>query len=191
MKTQICTKCGTERELNEDNFETQAPGQFNRECKPCRNARLKNWRDGKLKKDPFYAHKKALRELYKTTKEWFDNKLESQSGHCALCPATDQTEGGKRLSVDHDHNCCPNKRTCGKCLRGLLCFNCNKKLGMLEKFLAQAKIVPKPGTWTEKALAYLKHYEDKAIEAYAATIPDISFIIGPGRPYILTNVQIP
>jgi hypothetical protein len=129
-----------------------------------RNAYHKSWRDSKAKEDPFYSHKKALRELYKTTKEWYDSKLAEQYGHCALCDALQQTEKGegKRLSVDHDHSCCPNKHACGKCNRGLLCFNCNKRLAALEAFLEDAMVFPyliRSASWTYKALQYLRHYE--------------------------------
>lgn len=122
-----------------------------------RNAYHKRWRETKTADDPFYIHRKALKELYKTTKEWYDSKLAEQGGHCALCPAT--SSGPVRLSVDHNHRCCKNKRTCGKCNRGILCFNCNKLLGHLETFLEQStSVVPKWDTWLENALLYLTKY---------------------------------
>jgi hypothetical protein len=126
-----------------------------------RNLYHKRWRDEKAVNDPFYSHKKALKELYKTTKEWYDAKLLEQNNHCALCPATQQSASGKRLSVDHDHDCCPTKRACGKCNRGLLCFNCNKRLGHLEAFLYESFHRPEPydGTWLERALKYLDSYK--------------------------------
>ena len=49
----------------------------------------------------------------------------------------------KRLQVDHDHNCC--KRGCVKCLRGLLCLSCNKKLYAIED-----------RQWLQAALDYLE-----------------------------------
>jgi hypothetical protein len=52
--------------------------------------------------------------------------MEEQQGKCAICGRS-----GEWLAVDHDHRCCPPERkTCGRCVRGLLCSNCNSGLGM-------------------------------------------------------------
>jgi hypothetical protein len=42
--------------------------------------------------------------------------------------------GKHRLSchVDHDHGCCTGKRTCGRCVRGIVCGRCNLILGAVE-----------------------------------------------------------
>jgi len=129
-----------------------------------RHQYLHDWRMNAQRKDPDYLRRKALRELYHTTVEWYERKLKEQDGHCALCSAIQQSKHGKRLSVDHDHGCCSKKRACGNCNRGLLCFNCNKKLGMFEILLREtvpelSTIVPILGTWLDRALKYLDSYK--------------------------------
>lgn len=70
------------------------------------------------------AREKALRSKYGITLEDFNTLLTRQDGRCAICQTDDP--GGKGVfHVDHDHACCPGQRTCGQCLRGLLCFSCN------------------------------------------------------------------
>ena len=67
---------------------------------------------------------------YGLTPDQYDDILEEQSGVCAICGNTCAT--GRNLAVDHCH-------TTGE-VRGLLCFNCNSKLAVLEdeRWLAAA-----------------------------------------------------
>jgi len=44
---------------------------------------------------------------------------------------------GQQVCIDHD--CCDaEKRSCGKCIRGLLCLSCNTALGHIERKYAMA-----------------------------------------------------
>lgn len=45
---------------------------------------------------------------------------------CEVCGSTGS------LHIDHDHNCCPKLPACGNCVRGMICTNCNKALGMVK-----------------------------------------------------------
>jgi len=67
---------------------------------------------------------------YGITPADYDAILIAQGGGCAGCGAATSRDG-RRLAVDHDHRCCPGSRSCGKCVRGLLCTNCNRGLGRL------------------------------------------------------------
>jgi hypothetical protein len=71
-----------------------------------------------------------LKDRYGITLQLYNDMLDSQNGHCAICPATPEEVG--TLCVDHDHSCCPESKTCGKCLRGLLCPRCNTAIGLLD-----------------------------------------------------------
>ena len=71
----------------------------------------------------------SLKWLYNITQEQYDQLLESQNGLCAICY---KPPGARRLAVDHDHDCCPGKKSCGQCIRGLLCGRCNIGLGYFQ-----------------------------------------------------------
>jgi hypothetical protein len=73
---------------------------------------------------------------YGLTQEQFRQLLESQDYRCAMC----HDPFDKTVCVDHDHSCCPDeKRSCGRCVRGLLCRACNTALGHIERRYAQAR----------------------------------------------------
>lgn len=71
---------------------------------------------------------------YNLTPEAYAEMLEAQGGVCKICeqPETQRNVNGdiKMLAVDHDHACCPEpSRSCGLCVRALLCGRCNQILG--------------------------------------------------------------
>ena len=75
---------------------------------------------------------------FKLSLEDYEALFETQGGVCELCkkPETKihHVSGEvQRLAVDHDHACCPTVPTCGKCVRGLLCHECNTLLGKIER----------------------------------------------------------
>lgn len=38
-----------------------------------------------------------------------------------------------RLVTDHDHECCPGARSCGVCVRGIVCYDCNNIEGKIRQ----------------------------------------------------------
>lgn len=97
---------------------------------------------------PREARDTHLRSLYNITLEQYEAMVESQDGKCAACDQVPSTT----LHVDHDHSCCSGKKSCGVCVRGLLCRNCNAGAGILGDSPARLR-----------GLAdYLEHHADRA-----------------------------
>lgn len=65
---------------------------------------------------------------YGITLEDYDKMVEERGGRRDICGTVPE----KRLHVDHDHSCCSGRRSCGDCIRGLLCSRCNLMLGMMN-----------------------------------------------------------
>ena len=68
-----------------------------------------------------------LLDLYGLTADDVDALIAATGHQCPLCERTTD-----RWAVDHDHSCCPGKRSCGACVRGVLCHDCNRGLGMFQ-----------------------------------------------------------
>ena len=82
------------------------------------------------------AHVRSMNlKRFGLTLEEYEVMLAAQGGVCAACGGAETSASGgvavNSLSVDHDHSCCEGQRSCGKCVRGLLCNRCNRALGML------------------------------------------------------------
>ena len=108
----ICVVCG-------DEFHAQVKATAKYCTKKCKNL----------------AHADAqtncrLLSMYGITLAQKDAMLEEQGGVCKMCKNVNPN--GRELAVDHDHKCCPGKRSCGKCIRGLLCGTCNTGIGGLK-----------------------------------------------------------
>jgi hypothetical protein len=73
--------------------------------------------------------------------EHYEAQAALQGGCCAICG---ESVTHKKMCQDHDHACCPARKSCGSCLRALLCDHCNLGLRFMEK-----------SGWPEKAAAYL------------------------------------
>ena len=67
------------------------------------------------------------------TTDQYDALLASQGGTCAMdgCDRTDDG-AGRMLHIDHDHDCCPGDKSCGQCVRGLLCARHNVGIGFFN-----------------------------------------------------------
>ena len=77
----------------------------------------------------------SLRSRFNISLEHYEQLLAKQDGVCAICKQQETFVARgtlAKLCVDHNHNCCSGKKSCGKCVRGLLCHRCNLVLGHLK-----------------------------------------------------------
>jgi Recombination endonuclease VII len=72
------------------------------------------------------ADARILRE-YRVSRDWLNAELEKNNNLCKICYGAMD-----RFAIDHDHSCCPGKITCGNCVRGVICQNCNVGLGSFK-----------------------------------------------------------
>lgn len=122
-----CKKCEVEKELA--SF-VKSRKHYEHTCKTCKNIRQKERLVERGLKDQRGYN---LRAKYNLSMKEYDAMLADQGGVCAICK-TDSPGGrhnNKYFHIDHDHACCFDKVTCGKCICGLLCANCNTAIGLL------------------------------------------------------------
>ena len=86
-------------------------------CRPCATER-----------QPIYR----LKAKYGLTLEQFEAMLAEQDNRCAVCGGEFDFESHNGVCVDHNHACCSGQTTCGKCVRGILCGDCNQGLGRFK-----------------------------------------------------------
>lgn len=122
----------------------------------CSEGRKLRQQTMRAKWTPRYRREIVLR-THGATVEWYDARIQEQSGRCAICCAPEHQK--RHFHVDHDRAHCSGSKSCGQCNRGLLCDICNRRLGYLEKVLAMTQSIEAiPDSWLAKALAYLAQY---------------------------------
>lgn len=150
-----CTKCGLDKD--EDDFHLcrrNDPTKRRAQCKVCTNkdntarqaadpqkynARTTAWRAknpgraSQISRDWQLRHPKQFKAIVYRGRYNVDFEAlwQAQDGLCAVCHKPMLKEGKDPLSVcvDHDRTCCSGKKSCGKCVRGLIHRNCNLVLG--------------------------------------------------------------
>lgn len=118
----LCTSCSEWRDLSEFRLRKGTVDGYRGWCSPCE-------REDKL-----------IRR-YGISIEKYNSMLADQGGICPICRESEKdifNETGSRFCVDHDHNCCPGENSCGSCVRGLLCKNCNLAIGNLKDIADRA-----------------------------------------------------
>jgi hypothetical protein len=152
--TKTCGQCETELPVEQFHADARRLDGRYPWCKDCRRA----YQGSKRRTGPAFpskadydrARRQALKSApdyndrwlrnyfwtaYRLTPEQYGELLAKQGGRCAVCGTDDpgKSRGREvgRFAVDHDHDCCPGRNSCGRCIRGLLCRGCNTGIGLL------------------------------------------------------------
>lgn len=155
MESKVCTKC---HELKSWDAYYKFNGKPTSACRECVLSLYHRSPEGKKRKADYYrmninkARNSALIHWFGLPLIKYERMAEAQHGRCAICKKKDP-----KLSVDHDHSCCPSsgrrQRTCGKCIRALLCRECNYGLGFFKE----------NPTVLRAAIRYLSSFPKKAL----------------------------
>lgn len=131
--TRICNSCKEKKSLKAFPYNRRSNGEYylKTHCKKCSSRSSRDWNLKNLSRHQESKFKYNL-SFYGITPEQYKKKLEEQDGVCEICKCP-PSQGRSLLSVDHDHRCCPKGGSCGKCVRGLLCEDCNKAIGILKE----------------------------------------------------------
>lgn len=74
---------------------------------------------------------RQLRLKYVITLEEYEERT---ADGCELCGEKSE----RTYHVDHDHKCCKGTKTCGKCVRGIICHMCNVAVDKMQNGLMRA-----------------------------------------------------
>lgn len=72
------------------------------------------------------SHSRAV-TVYSMTAVQLDNLF--ARGACDICRTP---LGIGEFHIDHDHSCCPGEKSCGRCVRGVVCSGCNLGMGCFK-----------------------------------------------------------
>lgn len=126
VETSYCSKCNKNKPIASFCINRQRKSGLNGICKSCKKSYDGNNLEGN--------RNRKLKSNFGLTLKQYNAILNSQNGRCAICGQKEVAflHGKvKNLSVDHNHSCCSGVKSCGKCVRGLLCHKCNIAIGLL------------------------------------------------------------
>lgn len=121
-----CSHCKITKPIDRFSGSNRYASGYRSDCKDCCADQHQRWR----KKNPIRYKERITLWKYGINMQEYNRLFQIQGGMCAICKKH-QSELKMALGVDHNHSCCPGSRSCGKCVRGLLCQNCNVALGFM------------------------------------------------------------
>lgn len=135
METKFCADCKQHKPLSDFSWSRKNKGYSKRYphtyCKPCSAKRSQHYYQ--TPHGQRLWRKLAIKSKFGMTQADYDALFASQGGVCAICGCSEtrivpRTGLVRTLTVDHDHS----KGSRKSAVRGLLCSNCNRALGLFK-----------------------------------------------------------
>jgi hypothetical protein len=127
--TKSCSRCQVEKDIEEFVQNKRYKDGRRGICKTCHSEYMTEYYARNPEK---YAVKLAKANItvpnwkrHKITEESYNGMLDEHGGNCHVCKLR------PAINIDHDHTCCDSAHSCGDCVRGVLCSQCNTALGLL------------------------------------------------------------
>jgi len=127
-----CSICGVIKPLNDFAKRKTIKSGHATFCKKCHQDNTRKWK----KENADKVRDTRLKHKFGISLQTYSDMFDKQNGVCAICSKDEiiSINGSiRRLAVDHDRKCCAGQKSCGKCIRGLLCQYCNTALGLFRE----------------------------------------------------------
>ncbi len=125
-----CTRCHKRKKIGDFYAYTEndkhKTGALHAACKRCEHDARAIYRKANPITAAATARRSKIKRLFGITPEQYDDMLSKQGGTCAICQRA--SPDGRRLHIDHCHATAK--------VRGLLCHDCNRGLGMFRDNVA-------------------------------------------------------
>ena len=129
MNEKQCTRCKEIKPLDQYYKQKKMKDGKQTKCKECSKSDVVRWQQANQVTQRRVAFDTRLWQTYKLRTTDVEQMLVNQEYRCKICTKPIDL---KTKCVDHDHSCCNGNKSCGNCVRGLLCRDCNFALGWYE-----------------------------------------------------------